>query len=86
MPRVLYYDPDPIWRGEAERCLSRAGGMAAVPAGSFAEAASLVRAGGVDVVVAAPLADESSRSSRLCGRPTAGSRSFSWRSRDSSRS
>jgi PAS domain S-box-containing protein len=55
---VLYYDRDPVWREEARHCLSRDGEMAAVPAGSFAEAAALVRSGEVDLVVAAPLADE----------------------------
>jgi PAS domain S-box-containing protein len=58
MIAVLYYDPDPAWRAEAERCLSRDGEMTAVPTGSFAEAAALVRTGGVDVVVADPPADE----------------------------
>lgn len=58
MIRVLYYDRDPVWREEAERCFSRDGEMAAVPAGSFAEAAVLIRSGGVDVVVADPLVDE----------------------------
>jgi DNA-binding NarL/FixJ family response regulator len=58
MIRVLYYDRDTEWRAEAERCLSRDGEMAAVPATSFGEAAALVRSGEVDVVVADPLAEE----------------------------
>ncbi|MEN6342334.1 MAG: ATP-binding protein [Methanospirillum sp.] len=58
MPRLLYYDPDPAWREQAVRCLSAEGGIAAVPAGSFAEAAALFRTGEFDAVIADPAADE----------------------------
>jgi PAS domain S-box-containing protein len=55
---VLYYDPDPSWRGQAARWLSRGGAIEVVAAGTFDEAVALFRGREFDAVVADPLEDE----------------------------
>ncbi len=58
MTLVLYYDRDPAWLEQARRSLSRGGSIAVAPAGTFADAASLLGVQGFDAVVADPLDEE----------------------------
>ncbi|MEN6518204.1 MAG: ATP-binding protein [Methanospirillum sp.] len=58
MLSVLYYDRDPAWREQAERCFARADAMEVVPAETFSDATSHLRSRAFDVVVADPLDEE----------------------------
>ncbi len=58
MLSVLYYDRNPAWREQAERCFARADAMEVVPAETFSDATSHLRSRAFDVVVADPLDEE----------------------------